>query len=71
LTELVNAGVIGLWFGRGADGVTCSCDATDDGLTNPAPINGNTRESLSADDDGGYFREQVGAYYSAGLMPLP
>jgi len=41
-----------------------------DGLTNPAPINGNTLVSLSADDDGGFFDQKAGAYYSAGAMPL-
>ena len=42
-----------------------------DGVTNPAPINGNTRPSLSADDDGGYFRAQARAYYKAGALKLP
>src|SRR6185436_3331319 len=58
-------------FGRGADGPTCFCDAAKDGVTNPAPINGNTRTSLNADDDGGFFREQAAHYYSVGAMPLP
>ena len=53
------AGFAGFLFGRGADGATCACDAAKDGITNPAPINGNTRPSLSADDDGGYFKAQV------------
>ena len=39
--------------------------------TNPAPIDGNTRLSLSADDDGGYFRAQVRAYYRTGTLRLP
>jgi len=34
-------------------------------------VNGNTRPSLSADDDGGYFRAQARAYYRAGALPLP
>jgi alanine racemase len=59
LTELANAGVVALLFGRGADGVTCDCDAAGDGVTNPTPIGGNTRDSLAADDDGGFFREQL------------
>ena len=41
------AGFAGFLFGRGADGATCACDAAKDGVTNPAPINGNTRPSLS------------------------
>ena len=64
------AGFAGFLFGRGADGATCACDAAKDGVTNPAPIGGNTRVSLSADDDGGYFKAQARAYYRAGALPL-
>jgi hypothetical protein len=71
VTGYLNAGVVAWLFGRGADGPTCFCDAAKDGVTNPPPINGNTRPSLNADDDGGYFRERGAAYYSAGAMPLP
>jgi hypothetical protein len=63
------AGVAGFLFGRGADGATCACDAAKDGVTNPAPI--NTRPSLSADDDGGYFNAQARAYYREGALALP
>jgi hypothetical protein len=42
-----------------------------DGLTNPAPIDGNTRPSLSADDDGGFFRSKARAYYRLGPLRLP
>jgi hypothetical protein len=65
------AGFAGFLFGRGADGATCACDAAKDGVTNPAPVNGNTRPSLSADDDGGYFKAQVRAYYRGGVLELP
>jgi len=65
-----DAGVIALLFGRGADGATCACDAAQDGRTNPAPINGNTRTSVSADDDGGYFKELVRAYEERGPLTL-
>jgi hypothetical protein len=65
------AGYAGFLFGRGADGTTCACDAAKDGVTNPAPIDGNTRSSLSADDDGGLFKELARAYYRAGALPLP
>jgi hypothetical protein len=65
------AGFIGFMFGRGADGATCACDAAKDGITNPPSVNGNTRPSLSADDDGGYFKAQVRAYYRAGALALP
>ena len=70
LRAYVAAGFVGFLFGRGADGATCACDAAKDGVTNPAPIDGNTRPSLSADDDGGYFIAQARAYYSAGALPL-
>jgi hypothetical protein len=58
-----DAGVIAFLFGGGADGTTCACDGQKDGVTNPAPKHGNTRRSLSADDDGGYFKSRVRAYY--------
>jgi hypothetical protein len=67
----VSAGYVGFLFGGGADGTTCACDARRDGVTNPTPIGGNTRPSLSADDDGGLFRSLVGAYYRAGPLRLP
>ncbi|HVV59464.1 MAG TPA: hypothetical protein VHC45_13980 [Gaiellaceae bacterium] len=71
LKRYAAAGFAGFLFGRGADGNTCACDAAKDGVTNPPPIDGNTRASLSADDDGGYFRAQTRAYYAAGALPLP
>jgi hypothetical protein len=71
LRDYANAGVIALMFGRGADGTTCACDANNDGVTNPAPINGNTGDSLNADDDGGFFRQKSGQYYTTGAYPLP
>jgi hypothetical protein len=71
LSQYVAAGFAGFLFGRGADGNTCACDAAKDGVTNPAPIDGNTRPSLSADDDGGYFKAQARSYYRAGALPLP
>jgi hypothetical protein len=71
LRAYVAAGFAGFLFGRGADGATCACDAAKDGVTNPAPVNGNTRTSLSADDDGGLFKSLVRAYYRAHALPLP
>ena len=71
LDEYLQAGVIAFLFGRGADGVTCACDANGDGVTNPQPINGNDGLSLTADDDGGFFRQKAAAYYAAGALPLP
>ncbi|HEY8655304.1 MAG TPA: hypothetical protein VIN34_01035 [Candidatus Limnocylindria bacterium] len=67
----VKAGVIAFLFGGGADGTTCACDARGDGVTDPAAIAGNTRAALSADDDGGYFKEQAARYYAAGAVTLP
>ncbi len=63
-------GVTGLLFGGGASGTTCACDATGDGVTNPAASGTHTRASLSADDDGGYLRDRVAAYYAAGGLAL-
>src|SRR5581483_376581 len=63
LTSYAQAGVVAFIFGRGADGPTCACDANNDGVTNPGPINGNTGVSLSADDDGGFFDQKAAAYY--------
>ena len=71
LGAYARAGVIAFLFGRGADGATCACDDARDGLTNPPPIGANTRASLNADDDGGYFRERAAAYYATGAMALP
>jgi hypothetical protein len=47
------------------------CDSANDGVTDPPAINGNTRASLSADDDGGYFRSVAAAYYAGGALALP
>ena len=55
--------MIAYLFGGGAAGTTCACDARHDGITNPPAINGNTRRSLSADDDGGLFRELARRFY--------
>jgi hypothetical protein len=70
LQTYINSGVVAFLFGRGADGPTCACDANGDGVTNPAPINGNNLTSLNADDDGGFFKQKVAAYYAAGAMSL-
>ena len=65
------AGVVALLFGGGADGTTCACDARHDGTTNPRPIGGNRRRSLSADDDGGYFKSRARAYARKRLAIAP
>jgi hypothetical protein len=71
LAAYAKAGYAGFLFGGGAGGTTCACDARRDGVTNPAPVGGNTRPSLSADDDGGYFKSRVRAYYRLGPLGLP
>ena len=48
LTAYRDAGVVAFLFGRGAGGPTCACDDNGDGVTNPAPINGNTMASEMA-----------------------
>jgi hypothetical protein len=40
-----DAGVVAFLFGGGAGGVSCACDAQQDGVTNPAAISGNTLAS--------------------------
>jgi hypothetical protein len=71
LRQYLKAGVIAFLFGRGADGATDASDASNDGIVDPPPINGNDRPSLNADDDGGYFGERAAAYYRGGPLPLP
>ena len=70
LQTYIDSGVVAFLFGGGAGGTTCACDAAGDGLTNPPAINGNALASLNADDDGGFFKQKVAAYYSAGAMVL-
>jgi hypothetical protein len=65
-----DAGIDALLFGHAVPGATCACDATGDGVTNPAPIDGNVAASLSADDDGGLFKALVRAYAAAGALAV-
>ncbi|MEM7799072.1 MAG: hypothetical protein AAF633_07785 [Chloroflexota bacterium] len=66
------AGVIALLFGQGAGGgiTTCPCDDAGDGITNPSPISGNNLDSLSADDDGGYFDKVLADYVASGKLAI-
>jgi hypothetical protein len=57
-----NAGVIAFLFGRGAEDCTSFMDKKADGIT-------GTNES--ADDDGGYLRKGVKAYYARGAVVIP
>ena len=71
ITEYIAAGIIGILFGRGADGPTSNEDDAADGVTNPAPINGNVLTATVSDDDGGFLRSAAGAYYAAGPVAIP
>jgi len=71
---------VGILFGRGAGGPTTYSDDKRDGLSNPARyVNSGGRKSPTnlgntapfSDDDGGYLRLKVRAYYTAGAVPLP
>jgi hypothetical protein len=70
IASLVHAGVIGILFGAGADEPTTFADWKHDGITNPAPINGNDAMAHYADDDGGYLRMVGNRYYRTGAFAL-
>lgn len=65
------AGAVAFLFGSGQGDDTHASDAAGDGITNPAPINGNRRRASSADDDGGYFHDRARAYTRSGRLRLP
>jgi hypothetical protein len=46
LTAYRDAGVVAFLFGGGAGGTTCACNGQNDGVTNPAAINGNSYVSV-------------------------
>jgi hypothetical protein len=71
LIDFANAGTIGILFGRGIGGATAYDDDQGDGVTNPAPVNGNSLVSQHSDDDGGFLRLQAAAYYAAGPVVSP
>lgn len=79
LAQFRDAGVAAFLFGAGQDDQTMYFDARNDGVTNPSPIDNrrynhtdhlNDRPALSADDDGGFLRAGIGAYYANGPLPL-
>jgi hypothetical protein len=70
LSRLARAGVVGLLFGGGAEGTTNASDWSRDGVTNPPRVFGRTRDSLNADDDGGFFR-QLARRYARDPLRLP
>ena len=71
LARWANFGVVGILWGAGERTQTQYYDATGDGVTNPPAINGNNAVSSYPDDDGGYLRLQLTAYYAASPVPLP
>ncbi|HEX8036749.1 MAG TPA: hypothetical protein VF510_23020 [Ktedonobacterales bacterium] len=75
VADFAQAGIAGVLFGPGNDG-TMVDDASHDGVTNPPPIASyqcdhcNTHLSIYPDDDGGYLRLFVGAYYRHSPLQL-
>lgn len=69
IARYVQAGCAGFIF-QGGQGFSTACwDAKKDGITNPTPVSGNLgKQSEYADDDGGYIRLRVAAYYK---QPFP
>ena len=67
--QLTAAGIVAVLFGKANAGQTNYTDDKGDGITNPAPVsswqcNGcNNHVSTVGDDDGGFLRAAVGAYY--------
>jgi hypothetical protein len=67
--QLSAAGIVAVLFGKANAGQTNYWDEKGDLITNPAPVNSwqcnmcNNHTSTVADDDGGYLRMAVGAYY--------
>ncbi|MBN9387602.1 MAG: hypothetical protein J0I20_06070 [Chloroflexi bacterium] len=71
LQDLMNSGFIGIIFAEGSGVTTSYSDNAKDGVTNPAPINGNNLVATLPDDDGGYLRLQTKNYYSKTPLALP
>ena len=73
-SDLTAAGIVAVLFGKANGGQTTYTDFKGDGITNPAPVASwqcnlcNNHVSAVADDDGGFLRMAVGAYY-AGTAP--
>jgi Bacterial Ig-like domain/Immunoglobulin domain len=69
IAEWAESGIIGLIYGPGAKGCTQASDDLEDGVTNPAPVTGNQgRQSIYADDDGGYLRLCAADYFKTGAL---
>ncbi len=69
--QLSAAGIVAVLFGKANAGQTNYWDEKADGITNPAPVSSwqcnlcNNHASVWPDDDGGFLRVTVGAYYGA------
>jgi len=71
LQAYARAGVAALLFGSGQPSDTCACNNDHNRFGHlPAPIDGNTRRSLSTDDDGGYLMSVAARYYRRGGLAL-
>jgi hypothetical protein len=70
LQDLADSGIIGVLFGAGSGETTTYNDGQGDGVTNPAPIDGNNGVATFSDDDGGYLRYMGQAYYGRGAVIL-
>lgn len=70
LRSYASDGVAALLFGGGQASDTCACQSGPAQQHEPRPIDGNTRHSLDADDDGGYFMAQAERYYRLGAIAL-
>jgi len=74
--ELAAAGISTVLFGPGLDDGTWYLDARHDGITSPEPVSAfgcdrcNRAVPSFADDDGGFLRTAVGAYYRGGGVSL-
>lgn len=75
ILDFARAGVVAVLFGPGQSGTSVD-DGAHDGVTNPHPITSfncndcNSHLSTYPDDDGGYLRIFVGAYYRGGVLSL-
>ena len=75
--RLAAAGIAAVLFGPGIPDATWYTDARKDGITNPDPVTAfgcdrcNIETAQFADDDGGFLRIAVGAYYRNGSAALP
>jgi hypothetical protein len=61
IAQYADAGVIGFLFGRGSAACTSYADSKADGITAPGE---------TTDDDGGYLRKAIKAYYQHGTVAV-